>query len=468
MLAVPEAFPQLEELDLSGVRGAALSSIATCVARIPSLCVVSIDRLDSRQLTAGAEGVFVPDASRRTDDDIDGAALAFGHVRSLSCKHFPPILSLRSLMPVLDAVLAVSLPDESEFDSSSTSDDDDDGGNDGSGGAGREDRAAAASQAAPSSPQSHTATADHEAAADAMTPPSLEEQVEEAGRRVAVFGDAPLAWETLDASGTVTTLDARAHAPMLPDSARAPFHCESGLTDAGLAILGAAAPRLRSVSLAFTSSVRVMPQAAGTATSTGTGASAATADEPDIVHSTGVSDRGLELLVAGVCGPRLTSVDLAACTWLSDSGLVAMGQRCPSLRFLNLAACTGISDEGLLALVQPRGCAGGLEAINLTRCDGVSAAGVRRMLMGAPRCGSVVVTRSGAADLDALESLASSFPKVQFATRDPRCFVDPSASQLVPGFKAPPASESFDRRIRNKLGMRIAKSKKAKKGKGRK
>lgn len=471
MLAIPEAFPQLEELDLSGMRGAALSAIATCAARIPSLCVISLDRIDPRALEAGEDGVLAS-IDAPDDDGIEdwgrsgaSAAMALGHVRSLSCKHFPPMLSLQALMPVLEAVLAapssnaaLAAGSDTEEDHTAAFHSDSSGGD----AAGAGEHAEAAVYAPPG--------ARAKAAALASARGGLEARVAEAARRVALLGDAPLAWETLDAAGTVASLDARATAPLLPDGPGqgAPFSARHGLSDAGLAIIGAAAPRLRSVSLAFTSAVGhgPRPRSPSPATAAATGAPGST--ESDLAARTGVSDRGLELLVAGVCGPRLTSIDVSGCSWLGDAGLAALGRRCPSLRFLNLAACTGVSDDGILSLVSPRGCIMGLEAINLTRCEGVSAAGVRRLLMGAPRCHSIVVTRSGAGVADDLESLASSFPKVQFATRDPRCYVDPSSSQLVPGFKAPMLAESFDRRVRNKLGIRVAKSKKDKKGKGKK
>ncbi len=307
----------------------------------------------------------------------------------------------------------------------------------------------------------------------------------------AAAGLAPLSWELLDATGTASSLDAAMRPPLAADGAGtgaeadgwdAPFCAEAGLTDAGLAAIGACAPRLRAVSLRHCvgaergsagSACDSAPLAASKAAAgeAGCAADAATADGkgPLPLAPGALSDGGVAALVRGLCGPRLTALDLAGCAWLSDAGLTAVGAHCASLRAINLAACVRVTDAGLSALVQPAGCVSLLEAMAVTRCAEVTGAGIRKVMTACQGMRSAVLTRSGVSRED-LASLAISFSAVRFLVRDPATYVDASASQLVLGFKRPPPGESMDDRVRAIMANKVAaaKSKKKKGGKGKK
>lgn len=300
----------------------------------------------------------------------------------------------------------------------------------------------------------------------------------------AAAGLAPLAWELLDATGTASSLDAAMRPPLAVDGTGcgaveggwdAPHCAEAGLTDAGLAVLGACAPRLRAVSLRHcVGSTSRCACAAGAASACAAGASVAgsvhggeaaagaRAEALPLLPGT-VSDGGLAALVGGLCGPRLTSLDLAGCSWLTDAGLAAVGAHCASLRAINLAACVRVTDSGLASLVQPTGCVTLLEAMAVTRCAEVTGAGVRKVLTACQGMRSAVLTRSGVSRED-LASLAMSFAAVGFLVRDPTSYVDASASQLVLGFKRPPPGESMDDRVRAIMANKVAAAKSKKKG----
>jgi len=303
-------------------------------------------------------------------------------------------------------------------------------------------RPAAGSAAAGTTAAGSTAAASAAASGESGgTTAAFGARVAEARARVEAMGLGPLAWEVLDARGSAASLDGAARPPM-DDGAWPPFAARrGGLTDRGLAVLGACAPRLRSLSLRHCVDVTAAPGERGA-----------------------ISSAGLAELVRGPCGRRLTSLDLGGCPWADDLALGALGRCCPSLLLLNLAACTAVSDAGLASLVRPTGCVDRLEALSLVRCAGVTSAGVRRVLASCGAMRSVVVTRSGCSPED-VASMAAAFPSAQFHMRDPGSYVDASASQLVPGFRAPPPGESFDSRIRNKLGIRVAAKGKKTKGK---
>jgi hypothetical protein len=262
---------------------------------------------------------------------------------------------------------------------------------------------------------------------------------------------SPVRWRVLDLSGTVSLLDAWAAS----EDGKEPLDAtpRQGITDWGLSVIGAVCTSLESVSLGS-----CIPLSAPSPRLWCTAAIDRAACPP----LAGLSDDGLTALVAGPSGVRIAHLDLSGCGWLTDRGLRAVGSRCPGLRDLSIAACN-VSDDGVQSLFPSGGRVTLLQVLNLTNCRKVTAASVRKTLGACKDMKALHLTRTSMG-IEEVASLAASNPAVTFVYRDPAAYVNPAASQLVPGFTPPPADASFDASIRSLMGIRAPAKKGGKKG----
>lgn len=100
-----------------------------------------------------------------------------------------------------------------------------------------------------------------------------------------------------------------------------------------------------------------------------------------------VSSVALQALAQGC--PRLQSIKLSSCTAVDDSGVAALAAGCPRLTRLDLTQIQNVSDESLVAL----GAAGLAEFawIGLSHCPQISDAGIAALTQGCPTLQSLGV-----------------------------------------------------------------------------
>lgn len=210
----------------------------------------------------------------------------------------------------------------------------------------------------------------------------------------------------------------------------------SKVTDAALAFIGANCPNLTVLRLAL-------------------------CDQPSI------SDAGVASVAQGC--PKLIQFDGRACSQLTNSSLVALVKNCPLLQRLCFAGVSHIDDAGLGILANSR-CAASLLELDVTRCRGVTAAGVRNLLFKAgalARPGSdgvLNLTLTGIVAAE-FELLSTTFTSVHFV-----CTlineVDTTKGALLPTFQAPPKEDQFSsHRVFARYGTSTAGGAKKKAGK---
>jgi hypothetical protein len=131
----------------------------------------------------------------------------------------------------------------------------------------------------------------------------------------------------------------------------------------------------------------------------------------------GVSD-GVLAALAFCSGPRLSSLDVAECTDVTDRGVAAVSKRCRGLMSLDLAGCTRLTDLSLFSLADAD-MYPGLRKLSFEGCDGVTETGVSWVAM---RCTTIcdLNLRGCSVSKTGLESMASAFPHALLAANSQR------------------------------------------------
>ena len=93
-----------------------------------------------------------------------------------------------------------------------------------------------------------------------------------------------------------------------------------------------------------------------------------------------ISDAGIDTATRAC--PQLQTLELYWNGRLTSRALEHVAARCADLRRLNLSGCKSVTDSGLQALARQGG--GRLASLDLTRCPGVSAAGVAAVVRANP------------------------------------------------------------------------------------
>ncbi|XP_061438068.1 F-box and leucine-rich repeat protein 13 isoform X2 [Rhineura floridana] len=64
-----------------------------------------------------------------------------------------------------------------------------------------------------------------------------------------------------------------------------------------------------------------------------------------------ISDAGIKSFVDGASGSKIRELILANCSYVTDSALIKIAQRCPNLIYLNLRYCQAVTDAGIETLI---------------------------------------------------------------------------------------------------------------------
>ncbi|XP_042324603.1 dynein regulatory complex subunit 6 isoform X2 [Sceloporus undulatus] len=71
----------------------------------------------------------------------------------------------------------------------------------------------------------------------------------------------------------------------------------------------------------------------------------------NLSHCIRISDAGIKSFVDGSSGSRIRELILSNCSYVTDSAVLKIAQRCPNLIYLNLSHCRAVTDAGIETLV---------------------------------------------------------------------------------------------------------------------
>ena len=102
--------------------------------------------------------------------------------------------------------------------------------------------------------------------------------------------------------------------------------------------------------------------------------------------SRGVSDEWIHMIVSSGKFPRLTSINLSVCRYITDTGVIEIARRCPQLTSLKLSHCDNITDVSVIGI--SIGCQQ-LKSINLQSCRNITDTSVIEITKGCPQLTSI-------------------------------------------------------------------------------
>ncbi|KAH0616477.1 hypothetical protein JD844_027599 [Phrynosoma platyrhinos] len=71
----------------------------------------------------------------------------------------------------------------------------------------------------------------------------------------------------------------------------------------------------------------------------------------NLSHCIRISDAGIKSFVDGSSGSRIRELILSNCSYVTDSAVLKIAQRCPNLIYLNLCHCRAVTDAGIETLI---------------------------------------------------------------------------------------------------------------------
>ena len=125
--------------------------------------------------------------------------------------------------------------------------------------------------------------------------------------------------------------------------------------------------------------------------------------------SRGVSDEWIHMIVSSGKFPRLTSINLSVCRYITDTGVIEIARRCPQLTSLKLSHCDNITDVSVIGI--SIGCQQ-LTSINLQSCRNITNASVIEITKGCPQLTSINLSHNYTITDESLIAIAKRCPKL--------------------------------------------------------